>query len=99
MKYYSEEMKRFFDTEEECMTAEAAYEEELENARRAKAEAAERRKARAQEVELARDELIKARDNFNKVLNDFCKDYGTYHFSINESQSLGGFFKSLMDLI
>ena len=99
MKYYSEEMKRFFDTEEECMTAEAAYEEELEKARKAKAEAAERRKARAQEVELARDEFIKARDNFNKVLNDFCKEYGSYHFSINETQSPSGFFKSLMDLI
>lgn len=68
MKYYSEKLNKIFDKPEDLKDAERAYEaKEAEE----KAKKAQRSK-RAKEVEDAWDHYV-------KLLNDFIKDYGSFH--------------------
>lgn len=84
MKFYSEELKKFFDTEEDCVEAEEQAYIMKQEAEEKKAKLAEERKARAEEVEDALKKVQEAKENYNKILIDFCKDYGSYHYSWNE---------------
>lgn len=81
MKYYSEILKKAFDSEKECLAAEEEYEHSIEVAKRKKEELAKERKARAQEVEAALKEVQAAREKYDKLLTAFCKDYGAFHYS------------------
>lgn len=81
MKYYSDKIRKFYDTEEECVKAEKAYTDKLEAEERKKQELAAQRKTRAKEVEDARTAAIEAQKNYKKLVNDFCKDYGSFHFT------------------
>ena len=74
--------KELYETEEACLKAEqahtaAACKKEEEERRKS-----EERKARAQEVEQARIAANEAATNYRKLLADFCKDYGSYHYTI-----------------
>ena len=86
MKYYSEELKKFFNTEKECATAEKAYLAEEEKKRAAEAKKNEARKARAKEIEDAYTALKDARKKYNDLLDKFCEDYGAYHTSFKSSE-------------
>lgn len=81
MKFYSEQTKKFYDTESECQDAEEKYLAEKTN----KAAA---RKADAEKVEKAFNELKAARENYNAALSDFCKKYGAYHKTLTEKDRL-----------
>ena len=81
MKFYSEQTKKFYDSEKECAEAEEKYLTEKTN----KAAA---RKADAEKVEKAFSELKAARENFNTALSDFCKKYGAYHKTLTEKDGL-----------
>lgn len=66
----------------------------------AKAEAekkakAEVRKQRAAEVENALKEVNKAQQNYQKLLEKFCQDYGAFHFSSNNWEDLPRIFPFL----
>lgn len=82
MKYYSEQLKKLFDTPEELLAAEdkvnAAKREEEEKKAQLKAQ----RETRAKEVEdafkLASEDTKKAYE----LLNAFIKDYGSYHTTL-----------------
>lgn len=75
MKYYSEKLKKVYDTVEDLQTAETAYDKE-----RAAEDAKQReRKARAAEINKARKELVNAQKNYNDLITKFVKDYGSYH--------------------
>lgn len=80
MKYYSEETKKVYDTEEELRKAEA----KLDEARLEQQAKKEQRAARAKEVEDAFIEAGKARENAHKLLTEFCKDYGSFHTTLKE---------------
>lgn len=79
MKYYSEELEKFFDTEEECEKAEASYFEELEAAKKQKELQKEEYNTRYATVEAAYKEFKEAEKNYRNLVNDFVKDYGEFH--------------------
>ena len=84
MKIYSEELKKLFDTVEECEKAEAAHRKAEEEKKAAEQKKAENRKARAKEVEDALKAAAEARANYEKLLAAFCKDYGAFHYSFKD---------------
>lgn len=95
MKYYSEVTRNYYDTEKACLEAEFKVKEEQnrqkilkekeERERKEKQEAlVAARKERANKVEAARKAMVKAQNDYRKELETFCKDYGTYHYTLNE---------------
>ena len=87
MKFYSEMLKKFYDTQTDCETAEKQAIEAKEKAETKAKALVEQRASRAKEVENAYKNLLDARKAYIKVLNDFCKDYGSYHFSITGQET------------
>lgn len=82
MKYYSETLNKMFDSEKELIAEETkARNAEMEKQAIEKKKA-EERKNRASEVEKARIAANEAATNYRKLLEDFCKDYGSYHYTI-----------------
>lgn len=81
MKFYSEETKKFYDSEKECAAAEEKYLTEKSN----KAAA---RKADAEKVEKAYTAFKTARDEYYNVLNDFCAKYGAFHKTVSSKDIL-----------
>lgn len=83
MKFYSEKTKKFYDTYEECVKIEdELLQKERAEAKR-KAELEKGRAAAAKEVEAAfkaADEAAKKRD---KLLNEFVKNYGSFHMTLD----------------
>lgn len=89
MKYYSDKTKKLYDSVELLTTAETDFDKE--NA--AKIKAQEERKARATEIEAARKEVLAAQEKYNKLVNKFIKDYGSYHSTITrEIDSMADLF-------
>lgn len=90
--YYSEELKKHFDTEEECLKAEEEQAKKFELEKQKK----EERKARADEVTEAFKTVEEAKEKAYDLLEKFCKDYGAYHasYSSNDLKPV----KSLLNL-
>ena len=95
MKYYSEVTKQVYDSEAACYAAE----------RKEKAKSDQRKKD-AESVEAARkaysdalDASAKAREEYEKVLADFCKKYGAYHTSVSWDKDGGSNVNELRDII
>lgn len=81
MYIYSEKTKKRYETVEECLNAEAEFEKALAEEKAHKEKLATERKDRAKEVEEA---FKKA----NTLLNNFVKDYGSFHFTFgNETDT------------
>ena len=91
MKFYSENLKKLFDSAEDCAKAEAEAKKVEEEKRIAEQKKAESRKARAKEVEDALKAATEARANYEKLLRDFCKDYGSFHYSFNSDNGFNFF--------
>ena len=89
--YFSEDLGKTFETEEECLAAEKEHNEKVEAEKAKKAE----RKQRAEEVEAAFKDADEAYKHAKEVLNAFIKDYGSWHYS--RSSTLPA-TKSLFDL-
>lgn len=87
MKYYSEELKTFFNTEKECEKAEQAHFAEVEKKKAIEAKKNEVRKVRAKEIDEAYTALKSARKKYNDLLAEFCKDYGAYHTSFTSEDA------------
>ena len=77
MKFYSEMLKKFYDTQSDCETAEKQAIEAKEKAEIKAKALVEQRASRAKEVENAYKNLLDARKAYNKILNDF--QYKTLH--------------------
>jgi len=75
MKYYSENLKKLFDSPEELEKAEKEL-SEREAEEKAKRE---QRAVRAKEVE-------DAWNKYQELLKEFVKDYGSYHHSSNGNE-------------
>ena len=100
MKYYSEELQKTFDTEEECVAAEKDYLQKLEDAKQEKLRLKEERTARAKEVQDAYTEWIEAEKKYKTLRNDFIRDYGYFHATYSNSEDLNDFdIKKLVDEI
>jgi hypothetical protein len=84
MKYYSEHTRQFYDSVEEC---EKAENELVEAKKKAELEAkakSEAREKRAKEVEEAMKNAHEAYEKFDKLLKEFVKDYGSFHYSYTD---------------
>lgn len=79
--YINEYTHEVFDTEKEAMASEKKYLEAQEVKKRKDSERAER----AKELEAAMQKVIEAKKAYRKLLNEFCKDYGAYHYSLKDS--------------
>lgn len=84
MKYYSDLTKKFYEKASECEKAEAAFKAEQKKKEEEALQKSTARKEAAKKVEEAYNKLIAAKKEYESILSDFCKEYGTYHTSINE---------------
>lgn len=84
MKYYSEKLKKVYDTVEQLQAAE----KEFDKAHAAEIAKQKERKARANEIDAARKEFIKAQEHYNDLVAKFVKDYGSYHATYNDSDKI-----------
>ena len=84
MKYYSEKLKKVYDTVEQLQAAETEY----DKAHAAEIAKQKERKARANEIDAARKELANAQNKYNDLINKFVKDYGSYHTTYNDNDKI-----------
>lgn len=75
MKYYSDKTKKLYDTVELLNEAEMAYDE----AHAAELKKAEQKKNAAEAIRAARKAIIELQSEYNKLVNQFIKEYGSYH--------------------
>lgn len=86
MKYYSEILKKAFDTEADCLKAEKEYDAKIAAKKEAEEKKAKERKDRAKEVEDALKRAQEAKEEYLKLLEKFCKDYGSFHYSYSNDK-------------
>ena len=91
MKYYSETLKKIYDTQEELISAECAYKKKLEEQKKKEAEKAERLTILKEEKEKRLQEINEARETYYKLLKSYWNDYGDYNTN--------SIFHSLFDII
>ena len=91
MKYYSETLKKIYDTQEELISAEGAYKKKLDEQKKKEAEKAERLTKLKAEREERLQEINEARETYYKLLKSYWKDYGDY--------DIGSAFRSLFNII
>ena len=86
MKYYSENTRKFYDSEQECAQAEIEYNKKLAAEKAKKEELSSARRTRANEVEEAYKQAIDAQNKYRQLLSKFCKDYGKFHMTIKTGE-------------
>ena len=82
MKYYSEQLKKLFDTPEELLAAEEKVNAAKHAEEEKKAQLKAQREKRAKEVEDAFKIAAEAQKKANELLNAFVKDFGAYHTTL-----------------
>lgn len=94
MKYYSEVTHKFYDDAKSCSQAEKEFTEEQERKAAEAKKKADERKARAKEIEDAHAASVAAKKHEVDLINDFIKDYGSYHCTYsNVEDSLNNIFE------
>jgi len=100
MKYYSEELQKTFDTEEECVAAEKEYLAKLEKEKQENMRLKEEKTSRAKAVQAAYEKYVEAEKEYKSLRNDFIKDYGYFHATYSTSEDLNNYdIKKLVDEI
>ena len=94
MKYFSETLNQVFNTENECLEAENKHSKALEAAEAKKKALADERATRAKEVEDAYRAAAAAKCEYDRLLREFLKDYGSFHATF---KNIDPFF-SIFDL-
>lgn len=92
MKYYSEKTKKYYDDEKSCVSAEKEY----DKAHAVELRKTEERKEAAKKVEDAYKKAVEAREEYNKILNEFLDEYGSYHMTVTDRVPT---FSNLFDTI
>lgn len=95
MRYYSDVCHKLFDSQEELQKAEKALTQKNDEETKRKAE----RKADADKVQAAYDKVVEDCKEYNKLVNEFVKKYGSYHKTINTPIKFGDVFDSFWDII
>ena len=94
MKYYSELTKKVYDSPEEVNAAEAEIKAEEER----KLQLKEKRTERAKEIEDAYKVLVDAQKRYNELVNQFVKDYGSFHMTYNGEKPIVDLWENLFRL-
>lgn len=97
MKYYSESLDKFFDKQEDCEKAEVELEEKRKAEEQKQLTLKNEREARSKEVVEAFKKAREAESEAQKLLNEFVKDYGSFHISYNGKSSVPSMFDILND--
>ena len=95
MRFYSDVCHKLFESQEELEKAEKALVQKNDEEAKKKAE----RKADADKVQAAYDKVIGDCKEYNKLVNEFVKKYGSYHKTINTPIKLSDVFDSFWDII
>ena len=95
MRFYSDVCHKLFESQEELEKAEKALVQKNDEETKKKAE----RKADADKVQAAYDKVIEDCKEYNKLVNEFVKKYGSYHKTINTPIKFSDVFDSFWDII
>ena len=95
MRFYSDVCHKLFESQEELEKAEKALVQKHDEEAKKKAE----RKADADKVQAAYDKVIEDCKEYNKLVNEFVKKYGSYHKTINTPIKFSDVFDSFWDII
>lgn len=95
MRFYSDVCHKLFESQEELEKAEKALVQKNDEEAKKKAE----RKADADKVQAAYDKVIEDCKEYNKLVNEFVKKYGSYHKTINTPIKFSDVFDSFWDII
>lgn len=95
MRFYSDVCHKLFESQEELEKAEKALVQKNDEETKRKAE----RKADADKVQAAYDKVIEDCKEYNKLVNEFVKKYGSYHKTINTPIKFSDVFDSFWDII
>lgn len=87
MKYFSEITNKTYDSVKE-----------LEAAEKLVSDKATKRKEAAKVVEDSYQKYVAARKEWQKNLNDFCKEYGAYHTTVKPGENDPDLFDALIKL-
>lgn len=103
IKIYSDKTNKFYNSVEEANRAEFELKEkenlekiqkerEAALAKEKKEKAMAERKAAAEKVDHARKAYLEAQKAYRTELEQFCKTYGTYHYSTNSADDIPSLF-------
>lgn len=92
MKFYSEQLNKFYDTQEQCAQAENEYTQAVAEAEAKKKALADERANRAKTVEELYKKAIEAKQEYDKALQEFLKDYGSFHATFKCKDPFFGIF-------
>lgn len=95
VKIYSDVTKKFYDDEAAALKAEEEVKARAEEKTARRKQMADTVEAKRTEYEQAREACGKAREEYYVVLNNFCKEYGSYHYTITD-KDLDNPFSSLL---
>lgn len=95
MRFYSDVCHKLFESQEELEKAEKSLVQKNDEEAKKKAE----RKADADNVQAAYDKVIEDCKEYNKLVNEFVKKYGSYHKTINTPIKFSDVFDSFWDII
>lgn len=95
MRFYSDVCHKLFESQEELEKAEKALVQKNDEETKKKAE----RKADADKVQATYDKVIEDCKEYNKLVNEFVKKYGSYHKTINTPIKFSDVFDSFWDII
>lgn len=84
MKFYSETLKRLFETEAECKEKESLYLKEQEEKKEREKKLTDEKRARAHEVSEAYSKVREMQKTYIKLKNKFIQDYGYFHMSYRD---------------
>ena len=82
VKIYSDVTKKFYDDEAAALKAEEEVKARAEEKTARRKQMADIVDAKRTEYEQARKACKQAHDEYYEVLGNFCKEYGSYHYTI-----------------
>lgn len=90
MKFYSEKLNTMFDTQEACAQAESEHDKQVAEAEAKKKALADERATRAKAVEELYKQAVEAKQKYDKALQEFLKDYGSFHATFKSTDPFFG---------
>ena len=97
MKFYSEKLNKMYDSAAEVVKAEEMYDKKLAEEKAKKEELTNTRKGRADEVEKLFAAAREAQKKANDALTAFCKDYGAFHKTYKEGETVPTWWDWFLD--
>ena len=88
IKFYSDKTKDWYNSAADAVKAEELHDKKVAEEKAKKEQLANTRKARAEEVENAFKEVEEAKKKANTLLSEFCKDYGAFHKTYKEGETV-----------